>query len=131
MLACKVLDEQCFANVHYAKVDSVPSITETNRLELQFLFLVCFQLRVTVDEFSDMTNHLNSVFPPKLPPSIFEFTSALPHVFEFDGAASPFDAPPVTPYMAVAHTQPDPSADLRFCYACAFGFTPAQLVRLD
>lgn len=74
--ACNVLDDQSVSGMHYSKVGDIPSVTEMNQLEPQFFFFVCFQLHVTVDEFSAKVNHLVSVFPLKSPGIIIDFTSA-------------------------------------------------------
>ncbi|KAI0558700.1 Cyclin [Gracilaria domingensis] len=49
-LACKNLDDQCFANAHYAKVGGIPTVREMNRLELQFLKYLKYVLFVNRDE---------------------------------------------------------------------------------
>lgn len=51
MLACKILDDHCFATAHYAKVGGIPTPLEMNRLELQFLRVLDFRTHVTLGQF--------------------------------------------------------------------------------
>lgn len=50
-LACKNLDDQCFANAHYAKVGGIPTVREMNRLELQMLKYLDRELFVTEEDY--------------------------------------------------------------------------------
>lgn len=82
-LACKVLDDTCFSNMHYAKVGGIPSVAEMNRLELQFLFFVKFDCHVTVDDFYAKLRQLDVFMTPKSPRSIFDLAT---------GAAVPLES---------------------------------------
>ncbi|PXF44161.1 Cyclin-U4-1 [Gracilariopsis chorda] len=57
-LACKNLDDQCFANVHYAKVGGIPTVREMNRLELQLLKYLDRRLFVTEEDYKAKLNQL-------------------------------------------------------------------------
>lgn len=51
MLACKVVDDNCYSTLHYAKVGGIPTAREMNRLEVQFLQFVDFRLHVAREDF--------------------------------------------------------------------------------
>lgn len=68
-LACKVLDDRCFSNVHYAKVGGIPTVREMNRLELQFLTYLNFRLHVTPAKYEEKVRMLESS-PPTSPISV-------------------------------------------------------------
>lgn len=62
-LACKVLDDRCFSNVHYAKVGGIPTVREMNRLELQFLTYLNFRLHVTLAKYEEKVRRLETSTP--------------------------------------------------------------------
>lgn len=122
-LACKILDDQCFSNVHYAKVGGIPTVGEMNRLELQFLFFAGFELHVVVDEYYTKLQHLQTYLAPQSPRSLFDFgmldspiSSPLPSV------ASP---PPSVMGQAPPPQNGSHHAALRmFQQESSFGYTP-------
>ncbi|PXF41726.1 Cyclin-U4-1 [Gracilariopsis chorda] len=63
VLACKFLDDKCYANEHYAKVGGIASVQEMNRLELQLLKYLD-RLFVTEDEYRAELNLLTAVQHP-------------------------------------------------------------------
>lgn len=69
-LACKMLDDRCFSNVHYAKVGGIPTTKEMNRLELQFLKYIDYSLHVNVDQYRAKLVSLENHPPPNSPVSI-------------------------------------------------------------
>lgn len=66
-LACKVMDDRCFSNVHYAKVGGIPTAREMNRLELQFLAYVKYRLHVTDSIYHEKLRSLDCN-QPRIPP---------------------------------------------------------------
>ncbi|CAI5478810.1 unnamed protein product [Closterium sp. Yama58-4] len=58
LVAVKFMDDAYYNNAYYAKVGGI-SIEEMNRLELEFLFRLNFQLNVTETEFSSYCNVLH------------------------------------------------------------------------
>eukprot|EP00177_Eucheuma_denticulatum_P006226 GFKZ01011353.1.p1 GENE.GFKZ01011353.1~~GFKZ01011353.1.p1 ORF type:complete len:376 (+),score=13.42 GFKZ01011353.1:281-1408(+) len=67
-LACKVLDDRCFSNVHYAKVGGIPTAREMNRLELQFLSYLKYHLHVTPETYEEKLGYLQDLRSP--PPAL-------------------------------------------------------------
>lgn len=61
MLACKMLDDQCYSTLHYAKVGGIPTAREMNRLELQYLRYVDFRMHVPVEMFFTKQHDLDSL----------------------------------------------------------------------
>lgn len=70
-LACKVLDDRCFSNVHYAKVGGIPTAREMNRLELQFLSYLKYHLHVTSETYEEKLRSLQTLISP--PPPALEY----------------------------------------------------------
>lgn len=106
-LACKVLDDQCFSNVHYGKVGGIPTVGEMNRLELQFLFFVRFELHVCLEEYNSKVRFLESYLAPKSPRSLFDLA-----VMDSPGSSplpSPAAAPVANRSMGVAPLSGAPS----------------------
>lgn len=66
-LACKVLDDRCFSNVHYAKVGGIPTAREMNRLELQFLSYLKYYLHVTPEQYQEKLGSLQNLISPPPP----------------------------------------------------------------
>ncbi|PXF49695.1 Cyclin-U4-1 [Gracilariopsis chorda] len=60
-LACKNLDDQCFANAHYAKVGGIPTVREMNRLELQLLKYLDRRLFVTEEDYKAKLKELTGM----------------------------------------------------------------------
>lgn len=79
-LACKVLDDRCFSNVHYAKVGGIPSAREMNRLELQFLAYVKYRLHVTHTIYHDKLRSLESRPPPPRVPVLYKDIPLATHI---------------------------------------------------
>lgn len=129
-LACKVLDDQCFSNVHYAKVGGIPSVAEMNRLELQFLFFSGFELHVHLEEYHAKLQQLQTYLTPKSPRSLFDFGLDSP-------GSSPHPIAPSQPPSALGHVGPPPPppngshhAALRmFQQEPAFGYAPLASTR--
>lgn len=69
-LACKTLDDKCFSNVHYAKVGGIPTAKEMNRLELQFLKYIKYDLFVHEDTFFEKQRSLEYLPSPSSPVSV-------------------------------------------------------------
>ncbi|KAK9064419.1 hypothetical protein SSX86_015801 [Deinandra increscens subsp. villosa] len=57
MLAAKILDDEHYNNAFYARVGGVTN-TELNRLEVEFLFMIDFDLTVTARVFESYCLHL-------------------------------------------------------------------------
>lgn len=75
-LACKMLDDRCFSNVHYAKVGGIPTAREMNRLELQFLSYLKYRLHVSLETYEEKQHSLEQPLPTS-PVSLFEGTTAM------------------------------------------------------
>jgi hypothetical protein len=53
MLASKLIDDRYCRNNYYASIGGM-DVTELNRLEMEFCFLIGFELNVTLEEFSNV-----------------------------------------------------------------------------
>lgn len=62
MIACKSADELSFSSRYYAKVGGIPTAKEMNRLELQFLKYVDFNVLVDTDGFVQMKDNVSSYY---------------------------------------------------------------------
>lgn len=76
-LSCKMLDDRCFSNVHYAKVGGIPTAKEMNRLELQFMKYVNYQLHVDPHTYNQKHYSLEHHGLPLSPVSLCEGATAL------------------------------------------------------
>jgi hypothetical protein len=71
VIASKFTSDIFYANSRYAKVGGIP-LLELNQLELELLFLIDFQLHITLEdlqEYADqLLSHAMSLTPPSLEP---------------------------------------------------------------
>lgn len=65
MLAAKIVDDRCYSNAHYARVGGIATVKEMNRLELQMLALLKYDLFVSPEEYDFFVRNLhdNKVLP--------------------------------------------------------------------
>lgn len=65
MLAAKIVDDRCYSNAHYARVGGIATVKEMNRLELQMLALLKYDLFVSPEEYNYFVRSLrdNSELP--------------------------------------------------------------------
>lgn len=56
MIASKFIDEAYYSNSYYARVGGIASLSEMNRLELEFLRILNFRTYVALDEFEEMVD---------------------------------------------------------------------------
>jgi len=59
MVACKLFDETFYCNAYWARVGGVPS-SEMNKLELEFLFMIKFDLHRTKEQYDRLFHRLIS-----------------------------------------------------------------------
>ncbi|CAB4315600.1 unnamed protein product [Prunus armeniaca] len=57
MVAAKFMDDECYSNAYYAKIGGV-SLSELNKLEVEFLLSLDFKLHVTIDMFGKYCRQL-------------------------------------------------------------------------
>mmetsp|Transcript_48212 Transcript_48212/g.120540 ORF Transcript_48212/g.120540 Transcript_48212/m.120540 type:complete len:254 (+) Transcript_48212:163-924(+) len=57
MVACKLFDETFYCNAYWARVGGVPP-SEMNKLELEFLFLIKFDLHRTKEHYDEVLKRL-------------------------------------------------------------------------
>lgn len=60
-LACKLMDDRCFSNAHYARVGGVPSSEEMTTLEILMMRFMEHKLFVEEKEYEDMFNLLQQL----------------------------------------------------------------------
>ena len=70
MLAAKFFDDHSLDNQHYAAVGGVPK-GEMNSLELEFLFLLEFNLHVSRADYDMYRTALHAKFEGSIPPRQF------------------------------------------------------------
>ncbi len=66
MIAAKNLDDRCYSNAHYARVGGIATVKEVNRLELQMLALLRYNIYVSQEEYKYFVNTLRSGEVPDL-----------------------------------------------------------------
>lgn len=66
MIAAKNIDDRCYSNAHYARVGGIATVKEVNRLELQMLALLRYNIYVSREEFYYFVEHLQEGDLPEL-----------------------------------------------------------------
>lgn len=54
MIAAKIFDDPIYLNSYYARVGGIPSLTEMNQLEIEFLKRLDYETFVSAEKFEDM-----------------------------------------------------------------------------
>ena len=62
VVACKYWDDDTYANDYYAEIGGVPN-SEMNKLEMKFLCLMEYDLKVDPVEFADYKKQLSTICP--------------------------------------------------------------------
>lgn len=126
-LSCKMLDDRCFANAHYAKVGGIRTAREMNRLELQFLLYVDYRLHVKPELYHEKEFALAKLCPPVSPRAVNH------HAMDMATArVSPAKSPSPSPgHMGVSRTPSPAHTGAPMLYGTPSGVasTPSPRVR--
>lgn len=66
MVAAKNLDDRCYSNAHYARVGGIATVKEVNRLELQMIASLRYNIYVSREEYNYFVDNLKNGSVPDL-----------------------------------------------------------------